>query len=171
MMNPRTISPGAPRSIEAQRAVSALEALAARLERELERHAAAHGLTDAKLVLLQTLDCCAEGCAGLCSIGDSMGVSRPNVTKLVDGLERTGLVERTPHATDRRRVQARLTPEGRRVVRAASPGRSDVRARIWDHLTDDELDEIGALLRVAADPGGPPDGLARPCGPPGTTTP
>ena len=168
MMNPRTISPDVPRAIGARRAAVALEAVAARLERELERHAAAHGLTDAKLVLLQTLDCCAEGCAGLCSIGDSMGVSRPNVTKLVDGLERNGLVERTPHPTDGRRVQARLTPEGRRVVRAASPGRDEVRTHLWDDLADDELDELGTLLDAAA-PGDPPGGVDRPCGAPGAS--
>lgn len=138
------------RQSQAAVASAALERAADRLGRALERHAAAYGLTDAKLLLLETLDCCEGGCAGLCSIGDEMGVSRPNVTKLVDGLERAGLVERTPHPTDRRRVQARLTESGRRLVREAGPGREAVRARAWDDLADDELARVVALLGRAA---------------------
>ena len=82
-----------------------------------------------------------------------MGVSRPNVTKLVDGLERAGLVERTPHPTDRRRVQARLTDAGRELVREAGPGRESVRSRAWDDLADAELASVVALLQRAAPAG------------------
>lgn len=149
MMNPRTITHATDRDVLALRATAALEHAAEALVRALERHAAAHGLTDAKLELLTTLDCCAGGCAGLCSIGDSMGVSRPNVTKLVDGLERAGMVERTPHPTDRRRVQAQLTETGAEVVAAAAPGREECRARMWDGLSDAELAELLALLAKA----------------------
>jgi DNA-binding MarR family transcriptional regulator len=141
------------RGSRAVSASAALERAADRLARALEQHAASYGLTDAKLLLLETLDCCAGGCAGLCSIGDEMGVSRPNVTKLVDGLERAGLVERTPHPTDRRRVQARLTESGRRLVREAGPGRESVRTRAWDDLADAEIASVVGLLERAAPAG------------------
>jgi DNA-binding MarR family transcriptional regulator len=153
VVNPRTISGETTREARAAGASAALERAADRLARALERHAGAYGLTDAKLLLLETLDCCEGGCAGLCSIGDEMGVSRPNVTKLVDGLERAGLVERTPHPTDRRRVQARLTDAGRELVREAGPGRESVRSRAWDDLADAELASVVALLQRAAPAG------------------
>ena len=58
--------------------------------------------------------CCRdERRACLHALGDELGVTRPNVTKLVDGLERGGLVERLPHPSDGRMVQAHLTAAGR----------------------------------------------------------
>jgi DNA-binding MarR family transcriptional regulator len=71
------------------------------------------------------------------------------VTKLVDGLERGGLVERLPHPADRRMVQAHLTSEGREVAGSALPGREERMREIWGHLDDDELAQLVRLLRVA----------------------
>jgi len=78
-------------------------------------------------------------------------VTRPNVTKLVDGLERGGLVERLPHPSDRRMVQAHVTRQGLRVAEEALPGRVDVLERLWAVLDDDELTRLVALLRAVAD--------------------
>ena len=73
--------------------------------------------------------CCQdERRACLHALGDELGVTRPNVTKLVDGLERGGLVERLPHPSDGRMVQAHLTPRGRSSwpsEAAAGPPRAD----------------------------------------------
>jgi|SRR5579859_7506255 len=48
-------------------------------------------------------------------LGASMQLAPPSVTRLVDRLERRGLIERIRDDDDRRRVVARLTEEGRRV--------------------------------------------------------
>ena len=79
---------------------------------ELDRHAGGYGLSDAKLEVLEVLCCRDERRACLHALGDELGVTRPNVTKLVDGLERGGLVERLPHPSDGRMVQAHVTPQG-----------------------------------------------------------
>ena len=67
--------------------------------------------------------CCAAGRRRAClhALGDELGVTRPNVTKLVNGLERGGLVERLPHPSDGRMVQAHLTPQGGRSPRRRCP--------------------------------------------------
>lgn len=41
-----------------------------------------------------------------------VGVSRPTLTSLVDGLEHAGLLERVPVAADRRGIELRATEEG-----------------------------------------------------------
>lgn len=46
-------------------------------------------------------------------------VSRPTITALVDGLVARDLVERRADATDRRRVEHRLTPAGRAALATA----------------------------------------------------
>ena len=48
-----------------------------------------------------------------------VGVSRPTLTSLVDGLEHAGLLRRRPVATDRRGIQLVSTLEGREAVSRA----------------------------------------------------
>lgn len=149
MMNPETID-AETRADLARRATAALERLACAAGRERDRHAGGYGLSDAKLEVLGVLRCCAERQACLHAIGDELGVTRPNVTKLVDGLERGGLVERVPHPRDRRMVQARLTPRGEVMAAEALPGREDLMRRLWDALDDEELSQLVGLLDAAS---------------------
>ena len=150
-MNPETIDAGPSRADLAHRATEALERLACAAGRELDRHAGGYGLSDAKLEVLEVLCCRSEQWACLHALGDELGVTRPNVTKLVDGLERGGLVERLPHPSDGRMVQAHLTPQGLEVAAEALPGRQDLMRRLWDALDDVELAQLVGLLDTAAE--------------------
>jgi len=148
-MNPETIDAAPSRADLAHRATEALERLAGAAGRELDRHAGGYGLSDAKLEVLGVLCCRSGQWACLHALGDELGVTRPNVTKLVDGLERGGLVERLPHPGDGRMVQAHLTPQGLEVAAEALPGRQDLMRRLWDALGDDELAQLVGLLDTA----------------------
>lgn len=147
-MNRETIRPLlAPSRAElARRANAALERAAALAGRGLERHAADFGLTDAKLELMEVLGGCDEHRCCLYDIGDRLGVTRPNVTKLVDGLQRNGLVERLPHPADGRKIQAHLTGDGCRLADSALPGRERRMHEFWDRLEDSEIDHLLELL-------------------------
>lgn len=149
-MNRETIGGAIPaRAQLARRATEALERLSCEASRERDRHAADYGLSDAKLEVLGALSCRANRRACLHALGDELGVTRPNVTKLVDGLERGGLVERLPHPTDGRMVQAHLTDDGRALAEAALPGREDLIRGLWDALDDAELAQLVELLTAA----------------------
>ncbi len=150
-MNRETTEVASARSELARRATDALERLACATGRELDRHAGGYGLSDAKLEVLQLLSCCSEQRACLHALGDELRVTRPNVTKLVDGLERGGLVERLPHPSDGRMVHAHLTPQGREIAEEALPGRQDLMRRLWDALDDDELAQLVGLLDTATE--------------------
>ena len=152
MMHRETID-GDPtdRSELARRATDALERVACSAGRELDRHAGGFGLSDAKLEVLELLCCRSDGRACLHALGDELGVTRPNVTKLVDGLERGGLVERLPHPSDGRMVHAHVTPEGLEMAEEAVPGRHDLMLRLWEALDDDELGRLVGLLDAVAD--------------------
>jgi DNA-binding MarR family transcriptional regulator len=149
MMNPETTEDRPGRSELARRASAALDELACSAERRLDRHAGSYGLSDAKLEVLGVLCCRSERRACLHALGDELGVTRPNVTKLVDGLERGGLVERLPHPSDRRMVQAHVTPQGVEVAEEALPGRLELMERLWDALDDDQLAQLVELLQAA----------------------
>jgi DNA-binding MarR family transcriptional regulator len=63
-------------------------------------------------------------------------VSPRNITGLVDALEATGYVERSPHPTDRRAVLVSLTPSSAELMREMQR----------DH------EELGAILLAAVPP-------------------
>ena len=71
-------------------------------------------------------------------IGVGLNVSLTNVTKLIDGLERDGLVRRVPHENDKRRTWAELTESGTEAFKHALPRVFNFTDGIWGHFTDDE---------------------------------
>lgn len=152
MVNRPTLEVDEHRACLSRSAAEAVLAMAGAVGRELDRHAAEFGVSDAKLEVLEVLSCCAGRRACLYTLGDRLGVTRPNITKLVDGLERQGLVERMPHPGDRRMVQAQLTPAGAALAALALPGRVERLEHTWGALDDDDLETLVALLRRAAGP-------------------
>lgn len=94
-------------------AVSRLRLAVLRLGRRLRQNAAA-GLTPSQLSVISTLD--RRGPMTLGDLASHEGVQPPSVTRMVDTLERSGLVKRCESATDRRAVLAQLTAKGRRAL-------------------------------------------------------
>jgi len=70
-------------------------------------------LTGARFTLLLTLYFARDNLLAQNEISRELSVSRTNITNLIDGLERDGLVERVPNPADRRVSYARLTDTGR----------------------------------------------------------
>jgi len=73
--------------------------------------------------------------------------STGGTTQIVDRLVRNGLVGRTAHPEDRRKVFVALTPKGVRLTDQARRSYERERARVLGPLTDDELVEIDRALR------------------------
>lgn len=69
------------------------------------------GMSFARMKLLGVLDML--GPQIMSEVSQELGVTRRNVTALVDALEGEGLVKRTPHPTDRRATVLELTPAGK----------------------------------------------------------
>ena len=107
--------------------------IAARLARQVE---VALGEVDLSLPQYRVLMLLSEHPAVASMLADSLTVTRPSITAVVDGLVTRGLVERTACADDRRRVEHTLTAEGRRLLEAADD-RVDARlAEVAAHLGD-----------------------------------
>jgi DNA-binding MarR family transcriptional regulator len=106
------------------------------------------GLTFARYEALMLLYFSRAGSLPLGKMGDRLQVHPASVTNLVDGLERTGLVQRTPHPSDRRTTLATITPAGRAVAESATDALHATRFGT-EPLTDDALTEVTELLRRA----------------------
>lgn len=79
-------------------------------------------------------------------------LSRSGLTRLVDRLQKDGLVERHPDPSDARGLYTVLTAKGRDTLRdAASVHLAGVSKLVLDRLTDDELRQLHALM-VKLDP-------------------
>jgi DNA-binding MarR family transcriptional regulator len=126
--------------------------LSKRLDAALE---AEHGLALTSFEVLDLLGAEGEHRMRMCDVAAAVGLSRSGLTRLVDRLEREGLVERISCPSDARGAFAALTAEGRARLDAARPTRLQaVRDGFLSHLSDDELASLAAVWErvVAAAP-------------------
>lgn len=93
----------------------------------------------------------ADGPLCLGELALAAGVSAPTATRMLDGLERDGLVARARRADDRRLVAVELTAAGRERVAAARERVLARRREIFDSLAPTERRSATRLLeRLAA---------------------
>lgn len=79
------------------------------------------------------------------------GISAPTATRMLDNLEREGLVARERRDGDRRLVYVRVTPEGRRAIKAKREGMGVKREQVFASLPKAERAQAARVLsRLAA---------------------
>ena len=93
-------------------------------------------------------------------LADRVLLSRSGLTRLVDRLEREGLVERAACPNDARGTHAVLTDAGLQRLRTAAPTHlRGVSEHVTARLTPAELDQLQLLMRkIMTDPGSVPEG-------------
>ena len=124
--------------------VRAHTCLVKRLDAQLE---AAHGLPLTSYEVLLRLTDADGGKMRMHDIAASVMLSRSGLTRLVDRLERDGLVDRCSCENDARGAYAVITEEGRaRCAAARVTHRAAVRELFVAHYTEEELELLGPLL-------------------------
>lgn len=133
-----------PQQMEAWEAVlRTVGSLLKTFERELQE---AEGLPLPWYDVLIQLSAAPDGRLRMQALADSVVLSRSGLTRLIDRMEKAGLVEREHSTEDRRGYYTVLTEEGRRVFLRAKP----VHERgISEHFTK-YLDDGDARAVVAA---------------------
>ena len=119
----------------------AQETVNARLHEGLE----AAGMTPRQLGVLEALLHRGPMCQR--ELGKKLLRGDPNMTAMLEGLEREGLVTRTRRTQDRRQIEVGLTEEGRRRIERVFPIHAANMARVMGALTSTELAELGRLCR------------------------
>jgi DNA-binding MarR family transcriptional regulator len=80
-------------------------------------------------------------------LAERLTLTASGVTRLLDGLEETGLVERATCESDRRVTYAVLTEAGRARLEAASDSHlAAIRAFFEERFSEKELDQLARLL-------------------------
>ena len=85
------------------------------------------------------------------AVAFSAGIATPTATRMLDVLTRAGFVERRQSEIDRRVVTVRLTPRGRRLVRAKRDLIAQKRRAVYESLSQHEREQAVALLGRLAD--------------------
>lgn len=85
-------------------------------------------------------------------IGNRMITKDPDITRLLDRLEKRGLISRSREARDRRTVMAQLTAEGFDLLRKLDEPMQQTHRRQLGHLGRERLKELAELLLACRSP-------------------
>ncbi len=120
----------------------------AELERELHE---THRLSFNDYFALLALERAPDQRLRMHDLARPVRLTRSGLTRLVERLERDGLIERLPCADDARGTEARITDAGRELLLAASATHlAGVRRRFLDRFSADELSTLaGQLSRLS----------------------
>ena len=107
-----------------------------------------YGLRIQEWRVLWSLD--REGDAHLREIARRASVDASHVSRLLTKFERKGIVERYPDPGDGRRTMFRITPKGRALYEDVAPVATEVSRRFQELYSDDEYEQLMALLERAS---------------------
>ena len=131
------------------RLTRASDLLVARAERALLAPVSSgRRLSHSQLMLLATLR--RTGPLHQHDLGAKLVRSKANVTALIDGLQRAGLVHRERNTEDRRYVAVHLTTEGEALVDAVHPTHARAVIAAMTVLSEDEQERLARLCRKLA---------------------
>ncbi len=84
------------------------------------------------------------------ALAGAAGIAQPTATRMLDSLEREGMVKREASTEDRRRVVVALTNRGRRVVEKKKQLVDAKRAALYRSLPREDRERAADLLRRLA---------------------
>lgn len=124
------------------------------LDAELE---SAHRLPLSSYEVLIRLADAPEQRMRMCDLADSVLLSRSGMSRLVDRLERDGLLERAACPNDARGAFAVITPAGVELLASARPTHHDgIRRRFLAHFGEEELEQLSGYWTRVLDAQQPP---------------
>ncbi len=80
-----------------------------------------YGLSQARFLILIVMNRTPDELTSPSVLAQKIGVTRATMTRLIDGLEKDGLIKRYPHESDRRKQQLKLTARGRGLLETLLP--------------------------------------------------
>ena len=138
---PGALPPGAEAALN-----EAWERFFAALRRAKGRAARQDG-TELSLSQYQLIAALREGPeARIGELAESAGVAPPTATRMLDGLERDGIVSREHAEDDRRAVIVRLTARGRELLEQKQARVVEKRRALFASLSAEEREQAAALL-------------------------
>jgi MarR family transcriptional regulator, organic hydroperoxide resistance regulator len=157
-MTPRSRKTGAPISLENQIFLKVLKTADA-LEQQAEELVRTAGLTAAQYNVLRILRGAEPAGLPCRGIGDRMISHDPDITRLLDRMEKCGLITRERQTKDRRVVMARITAQGRALLKRLDRPVRELHKQQFRHIPTARLKALGELLEEVGARGSQPEVL------------
>jgi len=110
------------------------------------------GLSPAQFNVLRILRGAGSAGTSCGEIGERLVTREPDVTRLLDRLEKEGFIERTRSPDDRRIVLTRISAKGLDVLSTLDEPMAELHRRQLGHLGENRLRQLIELLAIAEDP-------------------
>lgn len=126
---------------------SALTSMLTRLQPALNAQVVRDaGVTHFEYIVLAGLSTAPERTMRMSELATAAGAALPRLSQVVGRLEKRGWVARHSDPGDGRCVLATLTEAGWDKVVATAPGHvSEVRRLVFDHLTEEQVDQLAEI--------------------------
>ena len=147
-MNSRSKSSGPAISLENRIFVALLQTTDT-LAQEAEQLLKAAGLTGAQYNVLRILRGAEPAGLACRAIGDRMISHDPDITRLLDRMEKHLLITRARQTDDRRVVKTRITPQGLSLLKTLDQPVHDLHGRQFRHMSAARLKILSDLLEEA----------------------
>lgn len=122
------------------------------LATEFEQFFKEHGLSSSQYNALRILRGHAPEPLACSAIAREMVTREPDITRLIDRLERAGLAKRQRCSEDRRVVRVRITEQALELLGRIDDEVHALHRRQLAHMSEDQLAELNRLLFVARHP-------------------
>jgi DNA-binding MarR family transcriptional regulator len=84
-------------------------------------------------------------------LADELFGDTPNITRILDAMERKGFIVRRPDPDDRRKFRIHLAEGGRRIQKLYKLQAPESRLRDYRHLDDRDLEELKRQFKIIED--------------------
>jgi len=121
---------------------------ASRLEAELNRVLRSMDLTSATFNILRILESAGSKGHSCGDISEQLIAEVPDMTRLLDRLERLGYIARERSSVDRRMVRVTISEKGKQSLESLRDTVRDCHVRQLGHLGHGKLSELSTLLKI-----------------------
>lgn len=116
------------------------------LSQPVEQLFKSRGLTSAQYNVLRILRGAEPGGLPCSAVGERMISHDPDMTRMLDRMEKRGWITRARETEDRRVVRARITDEGLKVLRKLDQPVRELHNKRFAHMSPQRLKVLGELL-------------------------
>lgn len=111
-----------------------------------------HGLTGTQYNVLRILRGAGPDGLPCRSVGDRMISHDPDMTRLLDRMEKRGLIDRERQKDDRRVVKTRITATGLDILKKLDAPVRDLHKQQYQHISTARLKQLAELLEECQKP-------------------
>ena len=126
--------------------VLAFASLHAQFLKRIEQGMSAHGLSFSEFQVLRALDAAPDQTMRRLDLAEAVGLTASGVTRLLQPMEKTGLVRKQPHPRDARMSLVQLTSAGAAIHADATASFTHLAGELTAHLSSQQLATFGQLI-------------------------